>query len=478
MTPTELLALLPLVIVAIAVVLELLLISVHRGERAAFGLALFGIALAIAALGPAATVAPQKVSALFALDRYALFYVGLVLVAGLATVALAYRHLGEAPAGELYVLILLATLGAAVLAASIHFASFFLGLELLSVSLYALIGYRVSARAGIEASVKYLILAGVSSALLLFGMALVYAELGTLAFDRIAAIVSGGAQLGPLALAGLALVVTGIGFKLALVPFHLWTPDVYQGAPPPVAAFIATASKTGVFAVLVRFFLAAHAGALPSATLAIALISGASMFLGNLLALLQNNVKRILGYSSIAHLGYLLIALLATGPLARVAVGYYLATYVATMLTAFGVVAALSAEGREIETLDDYRGLFWRRPWLAALFTVALLSLASIPVTGGFIGKFYVFAAGATSSLWPLLVILAVNSAIGLVYYLRIIVALYSTPADDLKPSAPTRLPTHFALAGLLAAILFLGLYPKPLSRLLRGGDTTVVTRW
>ncbi|HEY7953822.1 MAG TPA: NADH-quinone oxidoreductase subunit N, partial [Polyangia bacterium] len=389
------------------------------------------------------------------------------LVAGLATVALSYRHLGAPPSGELYVLILLGTLGAAVLAASVHFTSFFLGLELLSVSLYPLIGYRVSARPGIEASVKYLVLAGVSSALLLFGMALVYAELGTLAFGRLAALASGAAHFGPLALAGFALVVTGIGFKLALVPFHLWAPDVYQGAPPPIAAFIATASKTGVFAVLVRFFLSVHAGALPPFTLAIALIAGASMFFGTLLALLQNNVKRILGYSSIAHLGYLLIALLATGAFARIAVGYYLTTYVVTMLTAFGVVAALSAEGRPLETLDDCRGLFSRRPWLAALFTVALLSLASIPVTGGFIGKFYVFAAGATSSLWPLLVILAITSAIGLVYYLRIIVALYSAPIGEAPSCARARLPTHFALAALLGAILFLGLYPKPLTRLL-----------
>jgi NADH-quinone oxidoreductase subunit N len=466
----------PWCVLALAVVVELLLISFHRGERAAAAVALIGLGLAGATLAGADGYAPRAVSSLLLIDRYALFYIGVVLVAGAATVALAYGYLADGASGELYLLILLGSLGAAVLAASVHFASFFLGLEILSVSLYALIGYRVVERRGIEAGFKYLVLASVSAAFLLFGMALVYAEAGTLAFGPLAQRIAGGAAMRPAVwLGGVALIVTGIGFKLALVPFHLWTPDVYQGAPAPVSAFVASASKAAVFAVLLRFFSTLHAGAVPSLALAIALIAGFSMFTGNLLALLQTNVKRILAYSSIAHLGYVLVALLARGPLAMEAVGYYLATYAVTMLAAFGVVAALSGGGAEAEELEDYRGLFWRRPWLAATFTTALLSLAAIPVTGGFVAKFYVVAAGASASLWALLIVLAVNSAIGLFYYLRIIVAMYSAPAEPSAAAAAVRLPGGLALAALVAAVLWLGLYPSPLTHLLRVSPATSI---
>jgi len=229
-------------------------------------------------------------------------------------------------------------------------------------------------------------------------------------------------------------------------------------------------------AVLLRFVVEVHGAAFPSLVLTISLIAGFSMFFGNLLALLQSNVKRILGYSSIAHLGYLLVAVTAGGELATEAVGYYLATYVVTMLAAFGVVAALSGTREEAERLEDYQGLFWRRPWLAAIFTAALLSLSAIPVTGGFVGKFYIVAAGAASSRWALLVVLAVNSAIGLFYYLRIIVAMYSTPAQAPAARAPIPLASSIALASLVAGLLWLGLYPTPIVHLLRASPAITVT--
>lgn len=388
MTSQQLLASTPLIVIALAAVVDLLLISLHRGERAAAAVAGVGLVLAGGALAVANACGPTAITSLLVVDRYALFYIGLVLVAGLGTIALAYRYF--ASAGELYVLVLLGTLGAGVLATSVHFASFFLGLELLSVSLYPLISYRAERR-GIEAGLKYLVLAAASAAFLVFGMALIYAELGTLEFGRMAWLVDAGAHTRPaIWWVGVALIVTGVGFKLALVPFHLWTPDVYQGAPAPVAGFVATASKTAVLAVLLRFVTQLHGATLPPLVLVLSLIAGLSMLFGNLLALLQTNVKRILGYSSIAHLGYLLVALTAGGGLASEAVGFYLATYVVTMLAAFGVVAVLSAGREEAERLDAYRGLFWRRPWLAAVLTAALLSLSSIPITGGFVGKLYI----------------------------------------------------------------------------------------
>jgi NADH-quinone oxidoreductase subunit N len=472
MTSQQLLACSPLIAIALAVVVELLLVSFHRGARAAAAVAAIGLVLAGALLAAANARTSTAITALLVIDRYALFYIALVLVAGLGTIALAYRYFSSV--GDLYVLVLLGTLGAAVLAASVHFASFFLGLELLSVSLYSLISYRAERR-GIEAGLKYLVLAAVSAAFLLFGMALIYAELGTLEFDRMAGLVHAGAYPPAIWWIGLALIVTGVGFKLALVPFHLWTPDVYQGAPAPVAGFVATASKTAVLAVLSRFVTEIHGATLPPLVLVLSLVAGLSMFFGNLLALLQSNVKRILGYSSIAHLGYLLVALTAGGELAIEAVGFYLATYVITMLAAFGVVAVLSAGREEAERLDAYRGLFWRRPRLAAVLTAAL-SLTSIPITGGFVGKLYIVGAGAASSRWTLLVILAVTSAIGLFYYLRIIVAMYSKPVDASADGARVPLASAVALAALLVLLLWLGLYPAPIVEALRSTHSALPT--
>ena len=235
---------------------------------------------------------------------------------------------------------------------------------------------------------------------------------------------------GPPLLAGLVMIISGLGFKLAVVPFHLWTPDVYEGAPAPVTAFIATVSKGAVFALVLRYFTRIDIHAHTALFLIITLIAVASMFAGNLLALLQTNVKRILAYSSISHLGYLLVTVLASGPTAVTAAAFYLAAYFITTLGAFGVVAVLSRPERDADRLEDYRGLVWRRPWLAGVFTAMLFSLAGIPLTAGFVGKFYVVAAGVGSALWLAVVALAINSVIGLFYYLRIVVALF-TPAGD-----------------------------------------------
>src|SRR5690606_34258368 len=219
---------------------------------------------------------------------------------------------------------------------------------------------------------------------------------------------------------GTGMMLIGLAFKLSLVPFHLWTPDVYEGAPAPVAAFLATASKVAVFAVLLRLYQVSPAAAGGWLNELLTLIAIASILFGNLLALLQNNLKRLLGYSSIAHFGYLLVALIASKGLAQEAIGVYLATYVLTSLGAFGVITLMSTpySGRDADALYQYRGLFWRRPYLTAVLTVMMLSLAGIPLTAGFIGKFYVIAAGVQSQLWWLLGALILGSAIGVFYYL------------------------------------------------------------
>jgi NADH-quinone oxidoreductase subunit N len=270
-------------------------------------------------------------------------------------------------------------------------------------------------------------------------------------------------------IAALALIVTGIGFKLAIVPFHLWTPDVYQGAPAPVTAFIATVSKGAMFALLLRYFYGSRAATSREVVLVFTIVAIASMLAGNVLALMQDNVKRILAYSSIAHMGYLLVALLASGRFAIEAITFYLVAYFITTLGAFGVVSALSSSAREADRIEDYRALFWRRPALAAVFTVMLLSLAGIPVTAGFIGKFYIVAAGASSAIWALVIILVVSSVIGLFYYLRVIAAMYEH-ADSPGPAERPRISAAAgAVLGVLSGLLlWFGIYPEPLLRIIR----------
>jgi NADH-quinone oxidoreductase subunit N len=344
----------------------------------------------------------------------------------------------------------------------------------LSVSLYALISYPRTRQQSVEAGIKYLVLAATSAAFLLFGMALVYAELGTLSFAGLGATVTSTPDR-VVALTGIGLIIVGFGFKLALVPFHLWTPDVYQGAPAPVTAFVATVSKGAMFALLLRYFTVVDLRSHHALVVVFSMLAIASMVVGNLLALLQNNVKRLLAYSSIAHLGYLLVAFLASGALAVTAVTFYLVAYFVTTLGGFGVVTVLSTGEREAESLEDYRGLLVRRPWLAALFTAMLLSLAGIPLTAGFVGKFYLTVAAGGAALWPLLVVMMVTSGIGLFYYLRIIVTMCMEPAAE--PTAGIGVPRVPLLAGvtlaaLSVALVWLGVYPAPIIRLIRVAAT------
>jgi NADH-quinone oxidoreductase subunit N len=294
----------------------------------------------------------------------------------------------------------------------------------------------------------------------------------------------------PVLLSGFALILVGIGFKLGVVPFHMWTPDVYEGAPAPSTAFLATASKGAMFALFVRFLAGTGALTQPGVFFSLSLIAAFSMFAGNLLALLQSNVKRLLAYSSIAHFGYLMVAVLSGNPLAVRAVMYYLAAYFVTTLGAFGVVATLSGNERDADSIEDYRGLYWRRPWIAAAFTASLLSLAGIPVTAGFVAKFYVLAAGVGSALWVLVLLLAANSAIGLFYYLRVVVAMCQRPAEAREtvaarpdtpplPGAPLGTPAAAilpaavpagaagALSVLVVALVWLGIHPSTLERVI-----------
>jgi NADH-quinone oxidoreductase subunit N len=464
---TDLIALLPLIVLSGTAVLAMLAISFHRNHQLVFVLTVAGILAALVAVFPAAGLVPRPVTPLLLVDRYALAFTVLAGAAGLAVVCLCRDYFAgrvDQPE-ELYLLILTALLGAGVLAAARHFATFFLGLETLSVSLFALIAYPYRDERALEAGMKYLVLSGAASGFLVFGMALVYADTGVLDFAGLAT--ASGTLVD---IIGMILIVVAVGFKLSLVPFHLWTADVYQGAPAPVTSLLATVSKGAVFVLLLRYTVAGGLVRAPVLSEVLSLIAIASMLVGNLLALQQGNVKRILAYSSIAHMGYLLIVLVAGarigGAFAAEALLFYLAAYFATTLAAFGVVTVLSPADREAESLEDYDGLFRTRPWPAAVFTVALLSLAGIPLTAGFVGKFYLFAAGGQGELWVLIGALIVGSGLGLYYYLRVISHMVrdseaTAVAEGTAGAVP--LVANLVLGVLLIVVVGLGVWPAGL---------------
>ncbi|EIR16966.1 NADH-quinone oxidoreductase subunit N, partial [Yersinia pestis PY-34] len=407
-TPQQLIAMLPLLIVGLTVVVVMLSIAWRRDHFINATLTVIGLNLALLSLYFVGQVGPMDVTPLMRVDGYSMFYTGLVIIASLATSTFAYPWLVGYPDNreEFYLLVLIAALGGILLASANHLASLFLGIELLTLPLFGLIGYAYRQKRSLEASIKYMLLSAAASSFLLFGMALLYAESGSLSFVGLGQSLSDSMVHQPLILAGLGMMIVGLGFKLSLVPFQLWTPDVYQGAPAPVSTFLATASKIAIFAVVMRLFMYAPAADSEAVRLVLSIIAVASILFGNLMAISQTNIKRLLGYSSIAHLGYLLIALVAVQThelaLPLETIGVYLAGYLFSSLGAFGVVSLMSSpyKGPDAESLFSYRGLFWHKPILSAVMTVMMLSLAGIPMTLGFIGKFFVVAMGVSANLW------------------------------------------------------------------------------
>ncbi len=450
-----------------ASLIAMISISIRRNHKLIFGvttISLLGVFvyLIIYASNHRFTVEP-----LFIIDGFGTFITGLLVMSALAVSLLSYAYFEqrEERKEEYYILLLLATLGSAMLVISKHFVSLFLGLEILSISLYSMVAYLRKRPRSDEAGLKYLILAAFSSAFLLFGMALVYSVTGSMDFTGIAQYMSSANDIPMLMLTGLSLMIVGVGFKLGLVPFHMWTPDVYEGAPAPVTAFIATISKGGMIVLLVRFFNQINGYQYPVLMLSFTIIAMASMLIGNILALRQNNVKRILAYSSIAHMGYILVAFLAGGKLGIEAVSFYMVAYFLTNIGAFGVISILSDQDRDAELLEDYQGLFWRHPKIATVFTAMLLSLAGIPLTAGFVGKFYLVASGANSQLWWLVIVLGASSVIGLYYYIKIIAVMFdkAKSMDELTLRPRLYLINLITLFVLSALMIFYGVYPQGL---------------
>ena len=468
MTYTDFITLLPLLITAYGGAALMVIVAFWRSNSAAFSLTLLTFAAAFASIFFALPCAPRAVTPLIVIDQYSLFFTGLILLGAILITLLcpSYFRTHEKRSEAFYVLLIMAVVGMIGVAASSHFVSFFLALETVSISLYGLIGYTRNCRLSIEGAIKYLVLAASSSAFMLFGIALVYSEFGTMDFRQLAPLMSNELSLIPLF--GIALVLVGFGFKLAIAPFHMWSPDVYQGAPAPVTALIATGSKGAVFALLLRF--AAIGGLIDNSTLflAINILAIATMFVGNLLALMQRNVKRLLAYSSIAQIGYLLIPLLAGGTRGSSSIAFYITSYFATTIAAFGVIAVISSMRAmgDVEELDDYRGLALNHPALAAVFSLALLSLTGIPLTSGFIAKFYIFTAAAQAGLWGLLIIGVINSGISAFYYLRVLITMYTRGKSEPEPLPTAKPASAIALIISTSVIIIFGIYPVPLIKL------------
>lgn len=468
MSAMELLSLAPLLVLTGGIVLLMLLISASRHHQATAQLTTLVLLLALAACWQAPGDA--SITPLMAFDPYARTVQFLVILAGLTVTLLLYGYLQElaVPREEMYLLLLLATLGAAVLGGARHAASLLLGLEIMTIALFGMIAYPRETRPPLEAVLKYLLLSAASSASLLLGLALIYAASGSLILSEWASLLDQALPADrQLAAAGLALLLGGLGFKLSLVPFHLWTADVYAGAPAPVTGLLATLSKGAVAAVLMRVISAA--GLPPALAAMLGLIAVITILTGNLLALRSRSVKRLLAYSSIAHVGYLLVPIILDSPLSSEAVLFYLAAYFATTLGAFGVISRLSAP-TAIADADDfaaYRGLFWRRPVLTSVLTPMLLSLAGVPMTAGFLAKFYVLAVGVSVASWWLVAAVILGSAIGLYYYLRLTIVMFQRPAG-LRPEregelSESSLSSGVALGAMFVFVFWFGLWPQSL---------------
>lgn len=446
MSVTFVSSLLPMVVVALTALVVMLVIAMKRSHFWTATISVVGLNIALLALLAQAMgliASGGIVGGLFMFDGFAKFNMGVILIASLACCTLSYGYFETLKDNkdELYLLMLIATLGAMLMTGAEHLAAFFMSLELLSVPMYGMLAYTFLRARSLEAGLKYLVLSAAASATLLMGMALIFADTGTLAFKGLSQLLL-TQEISTLFVLGVVMMLASIAFKLSAAPFHAWVADVYEGAPAPVAAFLASVSKVAMMALALRFLIGSMAPAIPAFDTALIVVIALSILLGNLLAIRQDNLKRMLAYSSIAHIGYALIALLSVGGGSAGLVSMYMGIYALTSIGAFGVIALMSSPYRErghtsisgeADELRFYQGLFWRRPVLTAVLTVMLLSLAGIPLTAGFITKFTIFFSAVQGMRFWAAGLIILGSAIGLYYYLRVLVNLYQKPKTNLE---------------------------------------------
>ena len=391
-------------------------------------------------------------------DGFSVFFHVLVTTIAAVVILTSYEYMSvqRIRAGEYYGLILFGTVGMCLMSSAVELVLIFISLEISSISTYILAGFRRREASSAESSLKYFLLGSFATAFFLYGVALMFGATGSTNIDKISPALE-QSTVPPLAYLAVALMFVGLGFKVASAPFHIWTPDVYEGAPAPIVGFMSTAPKAAAFAVLLRILFEANA---PGRFWLIWFSAVLSMCLGNLGALVQTNVKRLLAYSSIAHAGYLLVAFAAAPEVGVSAAMFYTAAYAAMNVGAFAVISHFANAGEKYVTLDDYAGLGRSSPVLAATLTIFLLSLIGIPATGGFFAKFYVFSAALKADLVGLTIIGVINSAVAAYYYLRIIVVMYMRESREEIPVRGIPLGLGTALVVSLAATIYLGVLP------------------
>jgi NADH-quinone oxidoreductase subunit N len=392
-------------------------------------------------------------------DWLGFFFKILFMFAAAVTALMLMDHEKAGQRGEAYLLLLASLLGMNLMAVSADLIMLYLAIETASIPLYILAGFLLVDDRSTEAGFKYLLFGTLASTVMLYGFSLIFGFAGTTNLYLLSEMFASGKISILLAFSIFVLVLLGIGFKIAIVPFHFWAPDVYEGSPTPVAGFLSTASKAAGFAVIVRFFFVAFPAYAPSWTVILAILSAITMTVGNLLAISQTNVKRLLAYSSIAHAGYALIGVVAFSQLGAASLVFYLAAYIVTNLLAFGVVMAFSRV-TGLEDIKDYAGMSRRNPWLGLMMLAAFLSLAGMPPFGGFVGKVFVFAAGVQAGYVWLVIVGILNSIIGVYYYLNAMkyVYLYRMPnEDEEKHPIPLTRPYAIALAVLAIGVILVG---------------------
>jgi NADH-quinone oxidoreductase subunit N len=429
---------------------------------------LFALALlsAVAAGAAAILISPGAPSfqAVVDLGTFARYFTFLFAAITSLTLLLVrqYARARSFAGDEFYGLLLFAALGMLLVAGALNWLIFFLGLELLSISLYVLIAIRKGEPFSNEAGLKYFIMGAVASAFLTFGIALLYAASGTLQIGPSLAVALGAVDL-PVMMAALSLILVGLGFKISLVPFHLWTPDVYQGAPSPVTAFLSTGSKVALFAALVRFSLLVANPIWVYCLPTLWVLAALTMVVGNLTAVYQTRVKRLLAYSSVAQMGYLFMTLLAVKQGGLGALMFYLAVYAVMEMGAFGILGTLSGEEKDLDALEDCRGLGYSQPWRAAVLAGCLISLAGLPPTAGFMGKFALFRAVLQADFPVLAVIGILTVIISISFYMKVVVYLYMQPTGRPVPVPGPDLSIRLAGAVIFLLIIWLGVAPSPL---------------
>jgi len=430
----------------------------RRSQKSLGAIALVGSLAAIAASIYQSQYAGFAFWNMVRVDSFSVFFHVLVTMIGAVVILSSYEYMAvqRIRAGEYYGLILFGLVGMCLMSSAVELVLIFISLEISSISTYILAGFRRREASSAESSLKYFLLGSFATAFFLYGVALMFGATGSTNIDKISQALQSN-EVPTLAYLAIALMFVGLGFKVASAPFHIWTPDVYEGAPAPIVGLMSTGPKAAAFAVLLRILFEANA---PGRFWLIWVSAALSMTLGNIGALVQNNIKRLLAYSSIAHAGYLLVAFAAAPQVGISAAMFYSASYAAMNVGAFAVVSHLANYGEKYVTLDDYAGLARRSPLLAATLTIFLLSLIGIPITGGFFAKFYVFSAALRSNLVGLTIIGVINSAIGAYYYLRIIVMMYMREARTEIPVMKVPAGIAAALVITVAATIYLGVLP------------------